>query len=125
MKAFNNTTYITIALVAILGSCASSMTPIHVNNRLPDLTAFEFLSKAEADEYIAEGRCKYLVQGRSYVAPVGFTTNHDLKNAAKGIDEWIAIDGGNAYVLNNYQWITIDDQGTTQLLVEFDTMLCN
>jgi hypothetical protein len=35
-----------------------------------------------------------------------------------------AFDGGNAYVLKNYQWVTVDVFGSTQLHVEFDTMLC-
>jgi hypothetical protein len=73
--------------------------------------------------------CKCLTQGRSYTAPVGLTTKDDLRNGAKGIDEWVSIDGGNAYKLINFRWITIstDKYGSpnsTQLIVDFDTYIC-
>jgi len=65
-----------------------------------------------------------LVQGRNYVAPMGFTPKNDLKNAAKGIDEWVELDGGNAYVLINFKWVTVDGNGSTELHIDFDTMRC-
>ena len=55
---------------------------------------------------------------------MGLTVNGDLKYGAKGIDEWVELDGGNAYVLVNYKWVTVDEHGSTQLHIEFDTMLC-
>ena len=45
-------------------------------------------------------------------------------NGAKGIDEWVEIDGGNAYVLKSFKWIRVDESGATQLDLEFDTMIC-
>jgi len=42
----------------------------------------------------------------------------------RGVDEWVELDGGNAYVLTNYKWVTVDHYGSTQLHIEFDTMLC-
>jgi len=76
-----------IGTLLFLNSCATSMTPVKVNSTLPDLTESKFLSQAEAEEVIISNRCKYLVKGRSYTAPIGLTTTNDLKNAAKGIDE--------------------------------------
>jgi hypothetical protein len=64
------------------------------------------------------------MESRTYVAPMGLSAKNDLKHAARGIDEWVQLDGGNAYVLKNYQWVTVDFLGSTQLHVEFDTMLC-
>ena len=115
---------IIIGTLLFLNSCATSMTPVKVNSTLPDLTESKFLSQAEAEEIIISNRCKYLVKGRSYTAPIGLTTKNDLKNAAKGIDEWVKLDGGNSYVLRNYKWVTVDHNGSTQLQVEFDTILC-
>ncbi|MDG3585119.1 hypothetical protein OSR52_04505 [Galbibacter sp. CMA-7] len=100
------------------------MTPIEVNNTLPTLTKSKLMSQQQAEAAIKTGNCKYLVKGRSYMAPIGLTTKNDLKNGAKGIDEWLEIDGGNPYVLTSYKWITVDDDGTTQLQLEFDTLLC-
>lgn len=105
-------------------SCATSMTPVEVHNTLPTMTKSKFLTIAEAGEAVDNRDCTYLVRGRSYVAPIGFTSKHDLHNGAKGIDEWVQLDGGNAYVLTNYKWITVDDKGSTQLYIEFDTLKC-
>lgn len=113
-----------IGIILFLNSCATSMTPIEVNNTLPSLTKSKFVSESEVEEFNRTKKCKYLVSNRSYVAPIGLTIRDDLKNAAKGIDEWTELDKGNAYVLKNYKWVNVGDQGVTQLFVEFDTMLC-
>lgn len=111
-----------VALI-IVSSCATSMSPIKLHNTLPNLTKSKFISPSQVESSIAKG-CKYLVKGRRYTAPIGLTTKGDLKNGARGIDEWVQLDGGNAYVLTNYNWHTVDDLGSTQLQVEFDTVLC-
>jgi len=115
----------TILIFLVVISCATSMTPIEVNNTLPTLTQSRFISQIQAQEDIKADHCKYLVQGRKYTAPIGFTVKDDLRNAAKGIDEWVTLDGGNAYVLTSYKWITVSvgKEGATQLYVEFDTLL--
>lgn len=121
----NRQIYTCILVVFLLAtSCATSMTPRQVNITLPTLTKSKYFTQTEADENVKNGFCKYIVKNRSYVAPVGLTTKDDLKNGAKGIDEWVYLDGGNAYVLRNYKWVTVDDSGSTQLHIEFDTMLC-
>jgi hypothetical protein len=106
-----------------LTSCATSMLPMKVNDNLPNLTEAKFISQSQAEEAVKANKCKYLVKGREYVAPMALTVKGDLRNGAKGIDEWVNIDGGNTYVLVSYKWVTVDDEGT-QLYIEFDTMLC-
>ena len=107
-----------------LVSCATSMSPIQVNNTLPTLTKSKFMTLQQAEETIKTNGCKYLVKGRNYVAPIGFSVKDDLKNGAYGIDEWVKVDGGNAYVLISYKWVTVDHYGSTQLHIDFDTILC-
>ena len=114
-----------IGVVFLFASCATSMSPIKVNNTLPTLTKSKFISQSQAEEAIKINRCKYLVKGRDYTAPMGLTVKGDLKYGAKGIDEWVELDGGNAYVLISYKWVTVDNNGSTQLHIEFDTMLCD
>jgi hypothetical protein len=97
---------------------------MEVNEKLPNLTTSRFISQSEADELIKTNKCKYLIKNRNYVAPIGSSVNGDLKNGAKGIEEWVKLDGGNAYVLKNYSWVIVDQNGSTQLHVDFDTMLC-
>jgi len=82
------------------------------------------MTKLEAEKAVKTERCKYLAKGRNYTAPIGLTVNGDLRYGAKGIDEWVELDGGNAYVLSNYKWVIVDQNGSTQLHIEFDTMLC-
>jgi len=110
-------------LILFLSSC-TSLTPLEVNNTLPTYTKSMFLTPKQAAEKQKDNKCKLLVRGRSYVAPIGLTAKNDLRNAAKGIDEWVELDGGNAYVLINYKWVSVDDDGSTQLHIYFDTMHC-
>jgi hypothetical protein len=117
--------YITVIVTMLcITSCATSMTPMEVNSTLPTLTKSKYISQAQADEKVKNGACKYLVKNRTYVAPMGLSTKEDLKYGAKGIDEWVKLDGGNAYVLKNYKWVTVDQNGSTQLNIDFDTMIC-
>ncbi len=119
-----NILFSTSILILVLSSCASSMTPIEVSNTLPTLTKSRFFNQTKATEAQNNNKCKLLVKGRSYVAPIGFSVKDDLKNGAKGIDEWVEMDRGNAFVLINYKWMTVDQNGSTQLHIDFDTMLC-
>ncbi|MDH7462606.1 hypothetical protein QEG73_15015 [Chitinophagaceae bacterium 26-R-25] len=113
-----------VVTVLIITSCATSMTPMQVNNTLPTLTMSKYISQAQADENVKNGTCKYLAKNRTYAAPMGLSTKEDLRYGAKGIDEWVKLDGGNAYVLKNYRWVTVDNYGSTQLTIDFDTMIC-
>jgi len=128
-KAMNKSSWVlAIGAMLVLSSCATSMTPIEVHNNLPDLTRAKYLNAQEAIEAVNNNQCQVLVRGRTYVAPVGLTTMDDLRNGARGIDEYVKLDGGNAYSLINFKWVTIavGDYGVegTQLIVDFDTMFC-
>ena len=114
-----------IGVLFALTSCATSMSPTEVNETLPALTKSKFISQVKAEEAIKSNRCKLLVEGRKYNAPIALSVKGDLRNDAKGIDEWVEADGGNSYSLVNYEWVTVDDMGSTQLQVEFDTLLCD
>lgn len=113
-----------IITACLFQSCATSMTPSEVNNNLPNLTKSKMLSPKQAEEDITSGKCVLLVNDRGYVAPIGLTTMDDLKKGARGIDEWVKIDGGNAYRLSNYEWVVVDNKGATQLRLKFNTLLC-
>ena len=124
IKGIINTLF-TVSLSILLYSCATTMTPMQVNQTLPMLTKSTYLSV----EQTQNPNCKCLTRGKSYTAPVGLTVKDDLRNAAAGIDEWVSIDGGNAYKLTNFRWITIstDKYGSpsaTQLVIDFDTYIC-
>jgi hypothetical protein len=121
MKKFTKASL--IGMILLLTSCSTSMSPIEINNKLPNLTKSKFISQSQAEEMTNSNDCKYLVKNRSYAAPIGLTKTNDLNNAARGIDEWVQLDEGNAYVLKNYKWVIVTDD-TTQLHVEFDTLLC-
>jgi hypothetical protein len=97
------------------------MTPIEVNQTLPTLTKSTYLT----GEQTQDPKYKCLFRGKNYAAPVGLSVKDDLRNAAEGIDQWVSLEGGNAYKLTNFRWITIstDKYGSptsTQLIVDFD-----
>lgn len=115
--------YLGMFALTIVG-CATSMTPSEFTEAFPKSTKSRFYDRALANEAIRNGSCKLQVAGRKYTAPIGFALVDDVRYGAIGVDEWVRLDGGNAYVLNNFEWISIGDKGATQLLVYFDTMLC-
>lgn len=112
------------AAAAILAGCATSMTPREFNASLPKATSARYFDRIGAVKAVSNGECRSLVDGRKYTAPIGLTVAEDLKNAARGIDEWVQADGGNAYSVVNFEWISVGDEGTTQLIVYFDTLYC-
>jgi hypothetical protein len=114
-----------IGVVFLITACATSMSPTKVNETLPSLTRSTHLSPTQAEYALNSNICEYLVKGRSYTAPIALSVKGDLKNGAKGIDEWVELDGGNSYVLTSYNWKQVDDYGSTQLNLEFDTLLCD
>jgi hypothetical protein len=117
--------FLVIAVVIFMTSCAvfrTSMTPAEVAKALPSLTEARWMSVAQAEQAIETGRARLLAR-RDYVVPVGLTVQNELKRGARGIDEWVAMDGGNSYVLVNYKWVRVGDDGATQLHLEFDTLL--
>ena len=124
MKMIKNI-FLVICLPILMCSCAMTMTPLEVNQTLPMLTKSTYLTA----EQTQNPNCKSITRGKSYTASVGLSAKDDLRNAAAGIDEWVTIEGGNAYKLTNFRWITIstDKYGSptsTQLVVDFDTYLC-
>ncbi len=114
--------------ITLFSSCSlfqTSMTPTEIHNTLPTLTKSQFLNKDDLIKF----NCICLTRDRSYNAPIGITVKEDLKNGARGIDEWVLLDKGNAYTLNNYKWLTVGvnpqyGSTVTQLYIEFDTYLC-
>jgi hypothetical protein len=115
------------AAVLLLAGCATSMTPSQFNESLPKATKSKFYDRVASTQAISNGECRLRVGGRKYTAPMGLSVSDDLKNGALGIDEWVKADGGNAYSLANFEWITIPiDKGyATQLVVYFDTLQCD
>lgn len=109
----------------LIVSCATSMTPSQFNEEFPKSTQAQYYDRASANEAISNGKCKLLVEDRKYTSPIGLTVNNDVENGGRGVDEWVLADNGNSYTVNNFEWISVGDQGTTQLIVHFDTLACN
>jgi len=105
-------------------SC-SALTPSEFAEKFPTYTKSKFYDRARAAEAVQNGSCKVQVAGRKYAAPMGTFVYGDLENGAAGVDEWVGVDRGNAYALNSFEWIAVGSRGATQLMLYFDTMLCN
>lgn len=119
-------TLLVIGMAALCSGCATSLTPSQFGDSFPRATSTRFYERPAANEAISNGECKILVENRKYVAPIGLTVNGDVKNGAVGVDEWVDADKGNAYTLNNFEWISvpIGADYATQLVLYFDTLLC-
>lgn len=100
------------------------MTPSEFINEFPKSTKSIYIDKVVYKNKLSTGSCSLLVDDRKYVAPIGFTVQGDVSNGAKGVDEWVATDGGDSYTINNFEWTSVGDQGTTQLVVHFNTLSC-
>ena len=109
---------------SLLMSCTTSMSPVQFSSTFPTLTNSFYYNQNQANEAIKNDKCKIIVSDRNYTAPMGLSVKGDMKYAAKGVDDWVKIDGGNAFILNNYKWVTLDINGATQLEIDFDTMKC-
>jgi hypothetical protein len=79
-------------LILFISSRASSITPTQGNNTLPTLIKSFYYNQSQDIKSQNNNKCWLLVIGRNYVAPIGFTVMEDLKNGAKGIDEWVKMD---------------------------------
>jgi hypothetical protein len=113
-----------LCLSVVMGGCATSMTPRQFNEALPKSTKSRFYGRTAANDAVAAGQCRLLVADRKYTSPIGMTVNGDLDGAARGIDEWVSADRGNAYSVGDFAWATVGDSGATQLTVRFDTLSC-
>ena len=122
MKLFYSSLFFLFSIC--LFYCQNSYTPAKMHKELLAFTKSNLVLQSEISSLVSMEKCKYLIKGRNYAAPVGFTAKKDVKNAAKGIDEWVELDKGNTYTLTNYKWVTLDNFSTTQLNVDFDTLEC-
>ena len=111
-----------IASLVFVTGCAMSMTPKEFMEKFPRATKAGFYTLTDAHDPEMRGTCRVLVKNRSYTAPLGVTVDDDLENGARGVDEWIYSDGGNAFILKDFEWIYVPEG--TQLIVYFDTMIC-
>lgn len=110
--------------ILLLQACATSMSPALFMQEFPEATNSKHIDKAALKNEIETGNCTVIAENRKYVAPIGFTVQGDVNNGAKGVDEWVTTDKGNAYAIDNFEWVSVGDQGTTQLIIHFDTLSC-
>lgn len=113
-----------LILLLLLQACATSMSPSVFIEEFPKATKSKYIHKATYESVATTGNCNILVENRKYIAPIGFTVKGDVSNGASGVDEWVFADKGNAYTINNFEWVSIGDQGVTQLIIYFNTLLC-
>lgn len=101
------------------------MSPSQFMAEFPKATKSRLVDQSKLKELVDGGACKVRITERKYSSPIGMTVSGDLRGGAKGVDEWVAADGGNAYAIRTYDWVNVGDRGKTQLVVTFDTLYCN
>ena len=105
--------------------------PIQFISEFNELTNSRMYSKADAKLAVASKKCSYL-ELRDYFSGARLNGLEDMKNGAIGVDEWVSLDGGNAFSLEAYRWVpdgvsVYDGTGgtSTELKIEFYTMSCD
>lgn len=121
----NRRTGALIVVFAGLTGCATQMSPRQFMEEFPKATKSRFVEQLAVRNLIESGTCKLRIADRKYSSPIGWTVSDDLRGGAKGVDEWVAADGGNAYAIKTYDWVHVGDSGATQLVLTFDTLSCN
>ncbi len=111
-------TKLVVAIFVLLTTSCMSMTPTQFLDSFPTATNSYFYDPSDTTV-----DCVAMVKGRKYVAPIGMFIFDDVRYGARGVDEWVQADHGNAYSINNYEWKTVHD-GATQLIIYFDTLWC-
>jgi len=115
-----------IAIIAIgvhISGCAMQMPADQFYSEFPMATESTYLTGAMAGKALLSGNCVVL-DSHSYKAPVAMTAGGDVKNGALGVDTIVRNDGGNAYRISNHAWNLLSN-GSSQLQVDFDTLLCS
>lgn len=114
-----------LSSMALFVSCATSKSPSQFYSLFPTLTKSTFLSKADIESQVGQKQCKLITENRQYSAPVAGSVKGDMKKGARGVDELVQLDGGNAYLIKSFNWKNFDSWGSTQLHLEFDTYNCD
>lgn len=91
----------------------------------PTLTKSTYVDKNKIETLVENKQCRLITENKQYSAPVAGSVKGDMKKGAKGVDELIQLEGGNSYVLKNFNWKNFDSWGSTQLHLEFDIYDCN
>jgi len=113
-----------LIFLLLLQACATSMSPSVFVEEFSKATKSKYIHTETSEDATTTENCNILVDSRKYVAPIGFTVKGDVSNGARGVDEWVSADKGNAYTINNFEWVSIGDRGVTQLIIYFSTILC-
>jgi hypothetical protein len=117
-----------LALTISLMGCAtqttsSQVSPSQFMEKLPGTTEARYLDRSATPDLLLLGVCTVRGADRRYRSPIGVTMPELLQRGARGIDDGVVEDGGNAYVIKNLEWVQIEGS-PAQLDVGFDTLNC-
>lgn len=115
LDSYQTTTMVYALLTISCGMMVgcTALTPSEFLARFPQKTEAAYYNRLEGEEAVKSGACEVLVEDRTYNAPIRASLNKEMTKGAQGIDEWVYADGGNAYILNNYEWKAVGNEGGT------------
>ena len=91
-------------------------------NTFPKLTVSSYYEDVDAAISINANKCKpfqpHLIRAR-----IGTDLAEDMRNGAAQIDRAVIGDGGDAYVINTYEWVPVRE-GATELNIQITSLLC-
>lgn len=85
-------------------------------------------SKADSKLALASKKCSYL-ELRYYYSGARLNELEDMKNGAIAVNEWVSLDGGNAFSLESYRWgpagVSVYGGISIELKIESYTISCD
>jgi len=104
----------------LVAGCAMTATTAQMQNLETESSQ---VPMGYAKSALESGACvelgEHRLQGRA-----GMTISSDLKMLADEIDSTVTYNGGNSYIIHSWQWVLIDNAGSTAPLVEITVMNC-
>lgn len=117
-----------LASAILMTGCATAMAPAswapdHFVENLPGATTAKHIDAQMAPDLLHLGICTIRVADRRYISTTGVARTDDLQHEARSVDEAVAADGGNAYVIKDFESVQLDGR-SRRVVLDFDTLKC-
>lgn len=114
----------TLLIIGVLIISGKPKSPKVFYEMFAKMTKSKLIMPQELNALVDNKKCA-LISSKSYAGPVALSIKGDMKKAAKGVDEYVELEGGNAYHIKNYKWENFGHLGSTQLNIDFDIYKCD
>ncbi len=120
MRKFTITLMFVLAIMVVVDGCAMTATSTQIQNLQTETRQIPMSYALDAiDSDVCRELSVQKIQGQA-----GISVGHDLQMLAEEIDSTVYFNGGNAYVVHDWLWITVDSYGSTAPLLRISVLDC-